>query len=198
MSEHAEHRPKPPRFPYVAAALCAACVGAAAWSWMRYSYRLDVTPRMFHQGKVPDRAYIRLRGKLVYFQHPSQPNKNVLTHAARYVRWVEHTSKPDDAAIFPGDPCLGVYVSEEHQGTDYFVAIMGGVRWDEFTDHVCWEGRAEVNSPAEFGRIVFAYMRRGASRLHGASIAGLVVGAMGVFVFAVALRHWLGERRALR
>ncbi len=34
-----------------------------------------------------------------------------------------------------------------------------------------------------------------ASRFTGASIAGLVVGAMGVFVFAVALRHWLGERR---
>jgi len=34
-----------------------------------------------------------------------------------------------------------------------------------------------------------------ASRFTGASIAGLVVGAMGVFVFTVALRHWLGERR---
>jgi hypothetical protein len=33
------------------------------------------------------------------------------------------------------------------------------------------------------------------SRFTGASIAGLVVGAMGVFVFTVALRHWLGERR---
>jgi hypothetical protein len=34
------------------------------------------------------------------------------------------------------------------------------------------------------------------SRWHGASIAGLVVGAMGVFVFTVALRHWLNQRRA--
>ena len=32
------------------------------------------------------------------------------------------------------------------------------------------------------------------SRFTGASIAGLVVGAMGVFVFTVALRHWLRER----
>jgi hypothetical protein len=30
------------------------------------------------------------------------------------------------------------------------------------------------------------------------SIAGLAVGAMGVFVFAAALRHWLGERRRFR
>ena len=36
------------------------------------------------------------------------------------------------------------------------------------------------------------------SRFHGASIAGLVVGAMGVFVFTVALRHWLRERRKFR
>ena len=37
-----------------------------------------------------------------------------------------------------------------------------------------------------------------ASRFTGASIAGLVVGAMGVFVFTVALRHWLRERRKFR
>ncbi len=35
-------------------------------------------------------------------------------------------------------------------------------------------------------------------RFHVASIAGLVVGAMGVFVFSVALRHWLWERRRFR
>jgi hypothetical protein len=35
-----------------------------------------------------------------------------------------------------------------------------------------------------------------ASRWHPASIAGLVVGAMGVFVFGTALRQWRRERRA--
>ena len=35
-------------------------------------------------------------------------------------------------------------------------------------------------------------------RWTGASIAGLVVGAIGVFVFAVALRYWLNRRRAFR
>ncbi len=34
-----------------------------------------------------------------------------------------------------------------------------------------------------------------ASRFTGASVAGLAVGAMGLLVFTVALRHWLGERR---
>jgi hypothetical protein len=33
-----------------------------------------------------------------------------------------------------------------------------------------------------------------ASRFTGASIAGLVVGVMGCFVFGAVLRHWLGQR----
>jgi hypothetical protein len=36
-----------------------------------------------------------------------------------------------------------------------------------------------------------------ASRWHGASIAGLVVGAMGAFIFGIYLRRWLHERKAL-
>ncbi|MHC4202517.1 MAG: hypothetical protein ACYSU0_21205, partial [Planctomycetota bacterium] len=35
---------RPPRFPYVAALLCAACVGMAGYLWMRYSYAWDVGP----------------------------------------------------------------------------------------------------------------------------------------------------------
>ncbi len=35
------------RFPYVAALLCAACIGAAVWTWMRYSYAWEVTPEQF-------------------------------------------------------------------------------------------------------------------------------------------------------
>lgn len=36
-----------------------------------------------------------------------------------------------------------------------------------------------------------------ASRFHPASIAGLVVGPMGVFVFVVVLRDWLIRRRGV-
>jgi hypothetical protein len=38
---------------------------------------------------------------------------------------------------------------------------------------------------------------RAASRFHGASVAGLVVGAMGIFIFGLYLRSWLRERKAL-
>ncbi|MHC4506442.1 MAG: hypothetical protein ACYTFI_24365 [Planctomycetota bacterium] len=46
------------------------------------------------------------------------------------------------------------------------------------------------------GPIRDLFLDAGASRFTGASIAGLVVGAMGVFVFTVALRHWLNQWRA--
>ncbi len=36
-----------------------------------------------------------------------------------------------------------------------------------------------------------------ASRFHGASVAGLVVGAMGCFIFGLYLRRWMRVRKAL-
>ncbi len=42
------------------------------------------------------------------------------------------------------------------------------------------------------------YVNALSGRFTGASVAGLVVGAMGVLVVTVALRHWLGERRKFR
>ena len=41
MSDDNPDVPRPPRFPYVAALLCAACIGAAAWTWMRAGERLE-------------------------------------------------------------------------------------------------------------------------------------------------------------
>jgi len=41
------------------------------------------------------------------------------------------------------------------------------------------------------------YLDGTGSRFHGASIAGLVVGAMGCFIFGLYLRRWLRERKAL-
>jgi hypothetical protein len=49
------------------------------------------------------------------------------------------------------------------------------------------------NLRKQFKRVPVIHTERG--RFHPASIAGLVVGAMGVFMFSVALRHWLRERR---
>ncbi len=57
---------KPPLFPYVAAALFAACVVAAVWTWMRYSYCWDVPvdevwPLGWYEGRAWEQRYARLR-----------------------------------------------------------------------------------------------------------------------------------------
>ena len=122
---------KPPRFPYVAALLCVACVGAAAWTWVRYSYCWDL-----------------------------------------------------DLSI-PWGPGAEKRFSGAYVRTYYDAAVR--------------TGRLHVNNVSDDWlppNTYEVFVDEDASRLHGASVAGLVVGAMGVFVFAVALRHWLRERRS--
>jgi len=45
-------------------------------------------------------------------------------------------------------------------------------------------------------QVVFVKIDARRSRFHPASIAGIVVGAMGVFIFGLYLRRWVKERRA--
>jgi hypothetical protein len=49
----------------------------------------------------------------------------------------------------------------------------------------------------DYPDLVYAYLDTTASRFHGASIAGQIVGAMGCFIFGLYLRRWLRERKAL-
>ena len=58
------------------------------------------------------------------------------------------------------------------------------------------KGRVRCSSSVD-GDIYSLVLAAGSHRLCGASIAGLVVGAMGVFVFAAALRHWIERPRML-
>lgn len=180
---------RPPRFPYVAALLCAACVGAAGWTWMSYSYcwelppekwesqeplilRRPPSPQQLRACRIARNAlyarvgrYVRVKGTIIE-QHSTAPLRRhgwgVIISAPRASILV-YSVLNDEA---PG----GLHDTLEFRGR-----VVGGV----------WAYAAIM-------------IDAGASRFHGASIAGLAVGAMGVFVFAVALRHWLGERRNLR
>jgi hypothetical protein len=51
--------------------------------------------------------------------------------------------------------------------------------------------------PSSGGDINFFFVDTARGRFTGASVAGLVVGAMGVFIFGLYLRRWLVERKAL-
>jgi hypothetical protein len=171
---------KPPRFPYVAALLCAACLGAAGWTWASYSYAWDVAPREFWHGTPPSRrTFLRL-------EPVEPPARARMSLVGTYVRvrgtyrelWLgnelDHVQDPDDADAF-----VRVRMPEDHEvGEGETIVLTGRVSRGP---HEADELSMQVDV--------------GASRFTGASVAGLVVGAMGVFVFTVALRHWLRERR---
>jgi hypothetical protein len=179
---------KPLRFPYVAAFLCAVCLGAAACTWMLYSYAWPVAPSDIHALAVlPEgglqqswchiQGFVCVRGRLQAVDDP---------------RWYYHSEQeklpsPPDRTLLLGDPKGFVFVVYKSKS----------------------EARRHVGRPATLrGRVLIRgdhllpryapVLDTTASRWHGGSIAGLVVGAMGVFVFSAALRHWLGERRKFR
>jgi hypothetical protein len=177
----------PPRFPYVGAVLCAACIGAAAWTWMRYSYAWDVTPadisaarlpEAYHNGSWPyGRRYVRLEGVLRIRQNVGDggdysfnPTRFTLSNGQRIDVQLKREGIPDD---------------ETKRQIPGRLSMVSSIDLDDL------EGGSIIADCTP-------YLQVGHGRLTGASVAGLVVGAMGVFVFTVALRHWLGERRKFR
>ena len=160
---------KPPRFPYVAALLCIACVGMAGYTWMRYSFAWRVTPEELYSGGAQwyNAKFVQVRGEVVPL--PGEPI----------------TDRPNvDEVLFVSRLALPVH----HE------AVLLRAHKSDIPLQLCtssWRGRVSAGGDSDVVTVDTT-----ASRFHGGSIAGLVVGAMGVFVFAVALRHWLGERRA--
>ena len=151
---------KPPRFPYVAALLCAACVGAAGWTWMRYSYAWDVTPRELLAWRwqwlraghyPPEELYVQVRGKLRTWEDGFETLAELEQPHGEIQVW-----RPKEAP---------------RPGTTFVMVLKGRLS----------------NMDALGGGYMSPLVDATASRFHGASIAGLVVGAMGVFVFTVAL-----------
>ena len=164
---------KPPRFPYVAALLCAACAGAAAWTWMRYSYCWTLTPEWIATAlpdvvaddtRFPSRAYIEVTGKpLVYTEFFGGTDASI---------WATSFQVGDGASV-----------------------LMYGTGTPPGYGRMTVSGRLGATDHGPDTADVL-YIYRSQRRFHPASIAGLVVGAMGVFVSTVALRHCLRERRA--
>jgi hypothetical protein len=164
---------KPPPFPYVAVALFAGCVVAAVWMWMRYSYAWDVQPKdvcLFDESGV------------------NLPNR----YMGRYVRLKGVFADELPPSVFPG-PVVDHLVRDPSNKAAEVSVCSGGAEAPAPGTRVLVCGRVV---PPFLGIDLIINSTR--SRWHGASIAGLVVGAMGVFVFTVALRHWMRERRRFR
>ena len=166
-----------PRFPWVALALCVASVGAAAWLWRSYSYCWDVA------GK--DLPLLRPLYPGVWADSPTRsvlPVEEENPLAGRYVR-------------FRGELAGGVgpffFKATDSEGASAWLLVLD----KEFPAERHWTERefvgrigfvsADIPTPEALPVIDVT-----AGRLTGASIAGLVVGAWGVFVFATAFLHW--------
>ncbi len=178
---------KPSRFPLVAALLCAACVGAAAWTWMRYSYCWEVKLDEFWHGERNDNQPDR----------PVTPDYHLLD---RYIRTRIRVGESWSVGTRRGGRGSFYHVHYVLDGRGPAHLLYGGAD-DLAGSEITVEGRAcQLPEDVRPGIPIETWpsIDTTASRFHGASIAGLVVGAMGVFVFTVALRHWLGERRRFR
>jgi hypothetical protein len=178
---------KPPRFPYVAAALCVACLGAAGWTWMRYSYAWEMRPTDL----------------LVREQTADSDGPFTIEEDGSYIDVYCDNSRADMFVRMKGTYCLDhsisdiptilIFDGDIKKGSWNIELVAPPPRRPSHSSRVALKGRLLLRNRYNFTVLVFDPT---SSRLHGASIAGLVVGAMGVFVFAAALRHWLNRRRA--
>ena len=160
------------RFPYGPALLCVGCLVMCGYTWMRFSYAWDVTPShlseaedRMRQGRWPSGAWARLHGQ-VWWQDTGESAWTWFTVA-------------DGAASRP----VAVFAPRVAD-FDYPSEFVGRVAH-----------KLAGNMGIGISMPVFVTVDTTASRFHPASIAGLVVGAMGVFVFGLYLRMWVKERR---
>jgi len=88
--------------------------------------------------------------------------------------------------------------AEDAQGLLHCVEVKWpqSIPYPEAEAEFWFVGRLRTYAPKHDPRGPFA-VDATASRFHPASIAGIVVGAMGIFIFGLYLRRWLRERKAL-
>ena len=158
------------RFPLVQLVFCVACLTMTVWTWMRYSYAWEVTPSQFFVID-PDR---------------SDPPSEIDPALNDYYVCVHGCLRQLPEGGHPGTM---KYVVTDWQG--FVVVTARPDRTATPGDSIEFCGRAFAWRGAFFPTVDATF-----SRFHPGSIAGLVVGAMGCFVFGLYLRRWLRERKA--
>jgi len=184
------------RFPWAALAFCVACLTMTTWTWMRYSYAWELPPKglgsfvghssndgvdvwrpaFIDPSAWPAGSFVRLTVTsegLALFAEPLY-----VTNA-----WTENP-------VWPHADGKGWHVSRSSGEKPQARRLHG--RLTPYRPRLPM-GSAAPDCIADGTPVVDTT----ASRFHPASIAGLVVGAMGVFVFGLYLRRWLDERRAV-
>jgi hypothetical protein len=177
------------RFPYVQLVFCVACLTMTAWTWMRYSYAWDVSRwvarrQAYQYPDWPQGAYVTLRGVVVNLTS---------SHMGEFrdgepVRIPTVTLKPVDA---PDD--LPFYALEQVFVPTTRPFVAGEVAALSGRVHLPASGAPLAERHNCYWLLIIDGRR---SRIASSTVAGLVVGAMGVFVFGLYLRRWVKERRA--
>ncbi|MHC4202203.1 MAG: hypothetical protein ACYSU0_19605, partial [Planctomycetota bacterium] len=92
---------KLPRFPYIAALLCVACIGAAAWTWMRYSYAWPIEP-----GPLDEAVYEGFARWSLTAGPDSPPPRGGAVWHFRYVELLAPAgeARPRDIRVDPTEP----------------------------------------------------------------------------------------------
>jgi hypothetical protein len=155
---------------------------------MRYSYAWDATPKGLgriggEDGGAWGDQYVRLRGIALQSVEIEGLKALIDVRDADDLRFRVFMMTPAGTKARIHEP----------------TAFSGRLWWGEkaqalFRAHIRASRRGRRSADELTKDSPYVMTEKG--RLTGASVAGLVVGAMGVFVFGTALRHWLRERRA--
>jgi len=161
------------RFPWVQLVFCLACLTMTVWTWMRYSYVWDVVPEEFwkesdHMGSYNPVIEEKSTGEVVVAE-----------------RYMNHALAGYFLRVRGPSDCVGVQGGIVHVGWPGRMDVKP-------SPTAAFEGRARVETMT--GGFFAIVLDTSDSRLHGASVAGLVVGAMGCFIFGLYLRRWLREK----
>jgi hypothetical protein len=188
----AEPAPAFARFPWIQLVFCVACLSMVAWTWMRFSYAHNITTSALETTELSTEPVEPISFLLTQKEDGSEEKVFILPNISLIGHYVElHAdgsgSLPATAMIKMESSPGFVHTTQLRRGT----LTKGRVIWIRFNPPVnpCW-GDSPYGKPC-------LGINTLASRFHGASIAGLVIGVMGCFIFGLYLRSWLRERKAL-
>jgi len=166
-----------PGFPWVQLVFCIACLSMMAWTWMRYSWVVDTTvENLIVAGWADETSWRHSPTTLVRFRGS--------TH---YV----------GSGSGDGLRVLSVCSPDARNGQINVLIPNSQYTYSECFNTRTYEGRVFYRSVwTESGPRSYTTIDTTAPRLVPPSVAGLVVGVMGVFIFGLYLRRWLRERKA--
>jgi len=191
------------RFPWMQLVFCLACLAMTARTWMRYSYAWELTPEgpgsfraRWQNGAIwrpalvdpagwPSGSFVRITEKICKRRLLSEPLAMVTISDHERDRFQVHATK-----LFCPDEELTYWAREHSPERGATPRYYYGRLVPSPPGRIILRSRDHIFGLSEGTPVILA----DSSRFHPVSIAGLVVGAMGCFIFGLYLRKWLMGR----